>query len=84
MRRPLNAVWKIPRHLTSHTRAYAYFSNIRFNLYTIQERLRLTLIPLSLWRQVLFAHVYPFEYAVSSSTKDAFLTVVLTEIAPRG
>ena len=32
MRRPLNTVWKIPKHLTSHTRAYAYFSNILFNL----------------------------------------------------
>ena len=34
MRRPLNTVWKIPKHLTSHTRAYAYFSNILFNLNT--------------------------------------------------
>ena len=32
MRRPLNTVWKIPKHLTSHTRAYAYSSNILFNL----------------------------------------------------
>ena len=29
---PLNAVWKIPRRLTSHTLAYAYFSNILFDL----------------------------------------------------
>ena len=34
MRRPLNTVWKIPRHLTSHTRAYAYFSKFLFNLNT--------------------------------------------------
>ena len=32
MRGPLNAVWKIPRHLTSRTCAYAYFSNILFDL----------------------------------------------------
>ena len=32
MRRPLNTVWKIPKHLTSHTRAYAYFLNVLFNL----------------------------------------------------
>ena len=35
MRGPLNTVWKIPKHLTSHTRACAYFSDILFNLGTL-------------------------------------------------
>ena len=59
MRRPLNTVWKIPKHLTSHTRAYAYFSNILFNLCTILVHIPVTAIgtlmggtPKSLTKQI--------------------------------
>ena len=48
MRRPLNTVWKIPKHLTSHTRAYAYFSNILFNLdkFTLKSTVAFSELPI--------------------------------------
>ena len=46
------AAWKIPKHLTSHTRAYAYFSNILFNLCIYTAVYSQTLTAISIFKYV--------------------------------